>query len=124
MVYLLMLAGLITITSSWFSIQLASDDRYEKMLDRSESDPGSVTNNEWLWSEDDAGMTALILIVVGAISFIITTGIVLMIMLGMNVMNFFHSWLFFVNCVASIRMCSSCVCLVGLKWAFRTSSPA
>tara|TARA_B110000908_G_scaffold33911_1_gene40590 strand:+ start:160 stop:501 length:342 start_codon:yes stop_codon:yes gene_type:complete len=88
MVYLLMLAGLITITSSWFSIQLASDDRYEKMLDLYESEPDSVTNNEWLWSEDDAGMTALILIVVGVISFIITTGIVLMIMLGMNVKNF------------------------------------
>ncbi|MFT6794138.1 MAG: hypothetical protein ACJAR1_002143 [Rubritalea sp.] len=122
MVYLLMLAGLITITSSWFSIQLASDDRYEKMLDLYESEPDSVTNNEWLWSEDDAGMTALILIVVGVISFIITTGIVLMIMLGMNVKNF-STVGYSLSIVWLLLGCALHV-FVGLKWAFRTSSPA
>ena len=88
MEYLLMLAGLIVIASSWFSIQPSSDYRYEKMLERHDSDPESVLNDEWIQSEADVGMTSVLLILVGVVSFIITTGITMLIILGMNVKKF------------------------------------
>ncbi|MFT5905337.1 MAG: hypothetical protein ACI9E1_000933 [Cryomorphaceae bacterium] len=88
MVYLMMFAGLIAIASSWFSIQPASDYRYIKMLERHESGPDSVKNDEWMGSEGDAGMSGLLLIVVGVVSFIITAGIVMLILLDMNVKKF------------------------------------
>ncbi len=88
MAYLFMLAGLIAIASSWFSIQPASDYRYEQLHERNYSDPESVSNDEWIQSEADVGMTSILLILVGVVSFIFTTGITTLIMLGLNVKKF------------------------------------
>lgn len=88
MAYLLMLAGLVAFASSWFSIQPAADYRYEKLHERNESDPESVTNDEWIQNEADVGMTSILLILVGVASFMFTTGIVMLIILGLNVKKF------------------------------------
>ena len=85
LVSIAMLLGLIAMASSWFSVQPASNYRYEKMLERHNADPQSVSNDEWIMSEDDAGMTALALIVIGVISFFFATVAVVLLMLGMDV---------------------------------------
>lgn len=85
LVSIAMLLGLLAMASSLYSVQPASDYRYQKMLERDNADSDSVTNDEWIGSKDDAGMTALALIVIGGISFFITSVAVVLIMLGMDV---------------------------------------
>lgn len=55
-VYVCMLIGLCSIASSLYSVKPASDARYEELIKRSELDPDSVSDEEWMESEDDAGL--------------------------------------------------------------------
>ena len=63
--WLLLLAGIVSLASSWFSIRPSSDHRYIQLEAREAVAPGSVTSEEWVMSKDDEGFTALTLIIVG-----------------------------------------------------------
>lgn len=68
-----LLIGMASIFSSWFSIEPASDHRSREYYAKLESNPESVTNDEAIMMKDDQGMTALSLIIVGGIAFLIAT---------------------------------------------------
>ena len=86
--YVLLVAGFITICSSWLSVNPATEYRYNELLNREEAISNSVSNTEWISNEMDGGMKALALIVVGIIAFVITTVSVFLVMLSWNVKRF------------------------------------
>lgn len=69
--------GLVLIVSSVFFIESASAYKYEMLLERDHQNPGSVSNEEWIMSKDDAGMTFFVLMLFGIPAFLITSGIAL-----------------------------------------------
>ena len=71
--WFVLLLGMIAIVSSWFSIGPAADYRYRSMLERHERDPDLVSNDEWVISKDDAGMTAVAMLFLGVPAFLIAT---------------------------------------------------
>ena len=86
--YVLLVAGFITICSSWLSVNPVTEYRYNELLNREEAISNSVSNTEWISNEMDGGMKALTLIVVGIIAFVITTVSVFLVMLSWNVKRF------------------------------------
>jgi len=64
------------VVSSWFSIQLSSDQQYREMLALEASDPGQISGEEWVSSEMDWLPKLLGLLSIGIPSFIIVTGTV------------------------------------------------
>ena len=63
--WMLLVAGIVAIASSWFSIRPSSAHRYDELTDREAAAPGWVTAEGWVMSKDDEGFTALALIFVG-----------------------------------------------------------
>ncbi len=72
--------GVIAIASSLFSIRPGSAYRYRKLIERHERDPSLVSAHDWIMSEDDEGMTALTMMVIGLPAFALGT-------LGIGLMN-------------------------------------
>jgi hypothetical protein len=72
--------GIVAIASSLFSIRPGSAHRYRKLIERHERDPSLVSADDWVMSEDDEGMTALAMMVIGLPSFALGT-------LGIGLLN-------------------------------------
>lgn len=62
------------VVSSWFSIQLSSDQQYREMQASEAANPGSVSAEEWISSEIYAWPKLLGLLLLGAPAMIIVTG--------------------------------------------------
>ncbi len=68
-----LLMGIMAIASSLFSIRPGSEYRYLKLIERHERDPSLVSAHDWIMSEDDEGMTALTMMVIGLPAFALGT---------------------------------------------------
>jgi len=87
-IYFLLAISFLSICSSWLSVKPSTEYRYNKLLTRAQNNPNSVTDSEWIENEMDGGMTALSLIVIGIISYVISTITAFLIMLGLDVKKF------------------------------------
>ena len=85
--FLIALLGFVSICSSWLSIRPSSEKRYQELIERSEQGPESVSSEEWVQSKDDEGFTALSLIFVGGIAFVVLTVAIFLTLLSLNHSN-------------------------------------
>jgi len=69
----LLLLGIAALASSWLSVRPSSDHRYRQLEAREARQPGSVTDEEWILSKDDEGLTALTLVLVGLPALLLVT---------------------------------------------------